>query len=187
MPRAPFVNLITSALALVIVTGVGAIVALVIKSLQELIYACQSASRASIQVEIAAQSIVKACASVEATCRSVDRNILRAESLGEQASDVAERFRDLPSTASRTLLQLIQEEEEVSRPGQGSVSLGATIPGKMSVFGWLPEGKSGPRLTFSARNLFSPVCYPTVSYGKLYLLEVRFLPCMVFPHSSHMP
>uniref|UniRef100_A0A7S0MU94 Uncharacterized protein n=1 Tax=Pyramimonas obovata TaxID=1411642 RepID=A0A7S0MU94_9CHLO len=153
------IDLLASGCVVAIVAGCAAtLFVLLVKALRELIHACQSASRASIQVELAAQSIVKACAAVEETCQSVDRNISRAEVLGEQASDVAERFRDLPSTASRTLLQLIQEEEDDAGP----IRLGATVPGKMSLIGWLPKGRTGPRLTFSSRNIFSPGEYVAV-------------------------
>ncbi|KAK3259414.1 hypothetical protein CYMTET_31589 [Cymbomonas tetramitiformis] len=132
------------------------LIALVIKALWELIAACQSASRASVEVEIAAQAIVKACAAVESTCARVDLNIARAETFGEKASGIAESVAQLPSTASRSLLQLLREKDDVCDLKDGSMCLGASVPGERGPLGWRSTGASNVRLIFSSRHAFRP-------------------------------
>lgn len=132
------------------------LIALVIKALCALIDACQSASRASLEVENAAQAIVKACAAVEGTCARVDLNIARAETFGEQASGIAASVAQLPSTASRSLLQLIREKDDVCDLKDGSMCLGASVPGERGPLGWRSTGASKVRLTFSSRHAFRP-------------------------------
>jgi len=156
--RVPPKDVVTGALVAIVISALAVICALVVKALQEMILACQSATRASLEVELAAKSLVKACVAVDNICDVVDRNLSRVDNFSEQASesftDIAESFTKDMSTASLTLRQIMMNREDDSCPTEGPC-LGAPVPGiKIGFLGWIPKGKTGPRLSFSKRNTF---------------------------------
>jgi hypothetical protein len=127
--------------------GMGAVftacVAGFLVAVRELVRACREATIASRAVVVCAESINGAAAALAVTLAKADDLLDNVETIGSTTASVLERatteagvlqrrLSDLPNTASRTLMEAINQQYSLPPPGAGATGTGVTVTASLS-------------------------------------------------------